>query len=102
MKYLKTTALLHLFAFTMNCLAQNVGWEIIDSGTDKNLNSIYFYDHQFGIACGDSSILIKSIDGGKTWQSLPSPTIIDQNDCFMFSRECFITVGNSGIGTFTE
>jgi photosystem II stability/assembly factor-like uncharacterized protein len=82
--------------FLINCLAQQTGWEVVQSGTNKNLNSIFFFDLQFGFACGDSGVVLKSLDSGKTWQSLPSPLTTNLNDCYMFDQNCFMAVGDSG------
>ena len=81
--------------------AQIAGWEVVQSNTTVKLNSIYFYDHQFGFACGDSGVVLKSIDSGKTWQSLQSPLTTNLNDCFMFEQDCFLSVGDSGMGLVT-
>ena len=85
-----------------NCIAQQPGWEVISSGTTEELNSIYFYDYQTGYACGNSGVVIKSVDSGKTWQTLQSPVSNNLNDIFMFEQDCFIAVGDSAtvIGTW--
>jgi len=81
-----------------NCIAQQPSWEVISSGTTEDLNSIYFYDYQTGYACGNSGVIIKSVDSGKTWQSLQSlqrPISQNLNDIIMFEQDCFLTVGDS-------
>ena len=90
-----------LIILRINNYAQDAGWEIIPSGINENLNSIYFYNHQTGIVCGDSGVIIKTVDSGKTWQSISSPVNVNLNDCFMFSEECIALVGDSAswIGT---
>ena len=87
--------------FVINCFAQIPGWEVISSGTTEELNSIHFSDYQTGYACGNSGVVVKSVDSGKTWQSLQSPVSKNLNDIFMFEQDCFIAVGDSatGIGT---
>ena len=84
-----------------NCIAQQPGWEAISSGTTEELNSIYFYDYQTGYACGNSGVVVKSVDSGKTWQTLQSPVSNNLNDIFMFEQDCFIAVGDSAIGIGT-
>jgi photosystem II stability/assembly factor-like uncharacterized protein len=79
----------------LNSFAQLTGWEVVQSGTTQNLNSIYFYNHQFGVACGDSGVVLRSIDSGKTWQSLQSPVTLNLNDCVLLSEDCFSAVGDS-------
>ena len=81
--------------FILNCFAQTTGWEVVKSNTNKNLNSIFFYDYQTGFACGDSGVVLKSVDSGKTWQSLQSPLTANLNDCFMFAKDCLTAVGDS-------
>lgn len=87
--------------FIINNFAQDTGWEIVQSHTKERLNSVYFFDYQTGFACGESGVVLKSIDSGKTWQYLQSPVIFNLNDCFMFEPDCFIAVGDSGMGIGT-
>ena len=84
-----------LLVLRINCFAQQPGWEIIPSGTTEELNSIYFYDYETGYACGNSGVVIKSVDSGKTWQSLQSPVSCNLNDIFMFDQDCILAVGDS-------
>lgn len=89
------TAIILSATLITNCFSQNVGWEVVQSNTGVNLNSIFFYDHQFGFACGDSGVVLKSIDSGKTWQSIESPRTVNLNDCVLLSEDCFQSVGDS-------
>lgn len=95
-KFLIKTIVLQILII-INCPGQIPGWEIVQSNTSENLNSIYFYDYQTGFACGDSGVVLKTLDSGKTWQSLQSPVSVNLNDCFMFSPFCITAVGDSGI-----
>jgi photosystem II stability/assembly factor-like uncharacterized protein len=89
-------------AFIINSFAQKAGWEVVSSDTKEELNSIYFSDYQTGYACGNSGVVVKSVDSGKTWQSLQSPVSCNLNDIFSFDQDCFIAVGDSAtvIGTW--
>jgi len=92
-----------LSSFIMfNCLAQQPGWEVISSGTTEDLNSIYFYDYQTGYACGNSGVVIKSVDSGKTWQALQSPVSQSLNDLFVSDHDCLIAVGDSSTIVITS
>jgi len=84
----------------LKCFAQT-GWEVIPSGTNSKLNSIYFYDYEVGFAVGDSGTVIKSIDSGKTWQSLQTPVISNLNDIYLFHRDTVEIVGDSGTMLFS-
>jgi len=90
------------FSFLIvNSFAQQPGWEIIPSGTSSQLYSIYFYDYEVGFACGDSGVVIKSIDSGKTWQTLQTPVSYDLNDLYMFDENTLCIVGDQGISLFS-
>jgi photosystem II stability/assembly factor-like uncharacterized protein len=80
---------------------QQPGWEIIPSGTSTQLNSVFFYDYEVGFACGDSGLVIKSIDSGKTWQTLQTPVITDLNDLFVFNDSTLLVVGDTGTTIFS-
>lgn len=86
--------------FIFNSFPQS-SWEVIPSGTTANLNSIYFYDYEVGYACGDSGIVIKSIDSGKTWQSLQTPTTHNLNDLYVLNENAFCVVGDQGTTLFS-
>lgn len=49
-------------------------WTVLKSGTDNDLNSVYFIDNKIGFAVGDNGTIIKTIDGGTTWSLLNSGT----------------------------
>ena len=55
----------------------------------------------FRSACGNSGVVVKSVDSGKTWQSLQSPISQNLNDIFMFEQDCFIAVGDSAMAIVT-
>ncbi len=48
-------------------------WRIIPSGTTINLNAVGFFDEDNAVAIGDSGTIIRSTDGGVTW----NPAFID-------------------------
>jgi len=101
---MKTSCLLfiiHSALLIFNCFSQQPGWEIIPSGTNTPLNSIFFYDYEVGYACGDSGIVIKSIDSGKTWQTIPTPVTYNFNDLFVFNDSTLCLVGDFGTILFS-
>lgn len=86
--------------FIFNSFPQS-SWEIISLGTNIELSSIYFSNYEVGYACGDSGIVIKSIDSGKTWQSLQTPTTHNLNDLFVLNENAFCVVGDQGTTLFS-
>ena len=102
---MKTTiafTIVHFSLLIVNCYSQQPGWEIIPSGTNTQLNSVFFYDYEVGFACGDSGIVIKSVDSGKTWSTSQTPVTNDLNDLYMFHRDTIMVVGDSGAIFFSD
>lgn len=58
-----------LLLFSKGITAQN--WYPITTGTTKQLNTIDFPSTSVGYIGGNDSLLLKSIDGGQTWQQIP-------------------------------
>lgn len=67
-----------LFVFVVHlilvpCFSQQ--WTSLNSGTTSHLRDIWFANVTTGWAAGDDSTLIKTTDGGNTWQALPFPGV---------------------------
>jgi len=58
----------------MNASAQ---WYLLNSGTSLNLNSVYFLNKDFGWACGDSGIVLSTIDGGDSWSQIITSNLVN-------------------------
>ena len=56
-----------------NLFAQS-GWIEKMSGTNENLNSVYFLNNTKAFIVGDSGTLLRTTDGGSSWQKLTSGT----------------------------
>ena len=93
--------IIHYALLILNCFPQQPGWEIIPSGTNNPLNSVFFYDYEIGFACGDSGTVIKSIDSGKTWQAISTPVTYNLNDLFVFNDSTLCVVGDFGTMLFS-
>ena len=50
-------------------------WQHIRTSTDVDLNSIAFIDDSLGFACGDSGTVIKTTDGGSSWENIAIPSV---------------------------
>ena len=61
--------LIALIAISISASSQTT-WYQIPTGTDKKLNTIDFPTTAVGYIGGNDSLLLKTIDGGKTWNSL--------------------------------
>ena len=69
------------------CMAQTSGWVKQESGTDAQLNTIFFADTERGWVVGDE-IILGTTDGGETW--------IVQDSSDVFFRSVFFTDQNHG------
>ncbi|MEO8231083.1 MAG: protein kinase [Ignavibacteriota bacterium] len=70
-------------------------WELIKTGTDKNLNSISFVDDYNGFIAGDSGSFMQSADGGLSWKRFDTPYLNNFKAISYNDNKLFI-VGSSG------
>jgi photosystem II stability/assembly factor-like uncharacterized protein len=67
------TAFCLLLCFSLSAQAQK-RWTRQSSGTLAWLHAVFFLDQNRGWVAGSKGVLLKTIDGGKTWQARPKPT----------------------------
>ncbi|HKC36652.1 MAG TPA: YCF48-related protein, partial [Chitinophagaceae bacterium] len=60
------------------------------------LRKIYFIDAANGFAVGDNGTIIKSTDGGNSWQRMQVPTENLLNDCAVINKDLIYVVGFRG------
>jgi len=72
MRTLKISLL--VFILTITISAQ---WYPQNSGTDLNLQSVFFINEHTGWACGTNGVIIKTTNGGEDWFELVSNTTAD-------------------------
>ncbi len=76
-------AFIHVFLiiifFTSMCFAQ---WYHQNSGTTRQLNSVFFIDQNIGWVVGDSGTIINTADGGISWTPQVSGTFYGLNSVF--------------------
>lgn len=59
-------------------------WTIKTSNVTASLSKIKFYNNKHGIIIGKNNTLLKTVDGGGTWQSVPTLTLnTPATGCFM-------------------
>jgi photosystem II stability/assembly factor-like uncharacterized protein len=68
MKKFKLVVIVALLFSALPSHAQN--WYPITSGTSRNLNTIHFPSPSVGYIGGDDSLLLKTTDGGLTWNQI--------------------------------
>lgn len=45
-------------------------WHSLETNTRQNINAVAFLDDSLGFACGDSGTVIKTTNGGNSWQNI--------------------------------
>ncbi len=66
-----TSILISLLLFNEMSLGQ---FDLMQSGTNNDLNAVYFLDAKNGYAVGDSGTLVMTSDGGRHWEKLETET----------------------------
>ncbi|KQC08533.1 MAG: hypothetical protein APR54_04510 [Candidatus Cloacimonas sp. SDB] len=77
-------------------------WEMQDSGTIHNLNSVDFFNAETGMAVGDEGTILRTEDGGETWLLSESGTTADLYSVCFFNENEAVAVGASATLIRTE
>jgi photosystem II stability/assembly factor-like uncharacterized protein len=72
-------------------------WVQQNSGTTKDLYSVYFTDVNTGYAVGDSGTILKTINGGMTWSPKNSGISINLNSIHYSDSNSGYIVGDQGV-----
>lgn len=82
--------------------AAQIVWELQDSGTVHNLNSVDFFNADKGIAVGEAGTILRTEDGGENWLPSASGTTADLYSVCFFQENEAVAVGNSATLLRTE
>jgi len=63
--------ILAIAALLVFCFTLFAQWEILNEGVKGNLNVMDFVNEKVGWVAGDAGALLKTEDGGQSWQKLP-------------------------------
>ena len=66
--------ILFLFIMTLSFTVSKAQWVELDPGVNETLYDIYAITPDIVVAVGFNGTIIKSIDGGETWQQKDSGT----------------------------
>jgi len=83
------------FDLVMRSVDQGDTWEIVNDKSDGSLFALHFRDADTGFAVGQNGKVIKSTDGGVTWNVMPSVTKENLLDVWSSGNQVLI----SGIRT---
>ncbi|MBI3189421.1 MAG: hypothetical protein HYZ33_02115, partial [Ignavibacteriales bacterium] len=70
------------FEFRLMLTPPDSYWRIIPSGTTVNLNAVGFFDENIAVAVGDSNTILRSTDGGVTWNPAEIDTVAGVSKLF--------------------
>lgn len=100
---MKTLMYLVCLLCSTGVIAQTATWQQVTTSTNKDLNCIVFPSPQVGYIGGSDSLLLKTIDGGLTWNpvSYTGINFVPGGDHFM--ELDFITdeIGFATVGPYT-
>ena len=71
-------------------------WFQRESGTESQLNSVFFLDSLNGWVVGDDSTVLRTTNGGEDWNSIQSSFNYDYNDIYFSSDSVGWLVGEKG------
>lgn len=71
-------------------------WALQNSGITAQLERFFFLDDQLGFAVAAQYIL-RSTDGGSTWEQLPTPELVNIKDLHFWDAQNGIGVGSVGV-----
>lgn len=88
------------------CAACPPVWSAMDLGVNVRLNDVAFFDEETGIVVGDNGTLLRTSDGGVSWQSFSQTqenlySIYIDGDKAYISGRSLLLIGNSRGSSWT-
>ncbi len=72
-------------------------WFLLQSGSNEALYGVDFFDENIGIVVGDNGIILKTTDGGNTWEQKDAGVTVSLNSVSFIDKDNIIIVGNSAL-----
>lgn len=91
---------IYIIVFLVTCFSQQIlqaQFTIENSGTTRDLNSVYFIDSQKGFVAGENGIVMKTDNGGERWEQLYVSTSENLNGISFISPDTGFIVGDKGV-----
>jgi len=85
--------LIPVLFFTSTLFSQNFTWTVLPLPTTKTVYSIDFRDSLYGFAAGDSGLVLKTTDGGHSWQDISVSRNLTISDITFTSKTTGFAVG---------
>jgi photosystem II stability/assembly factor-like uncharacterized protein len=71
------------------------------AGSQNSYNRIYFYDDNLGFVGGPHGLILKTTDGGNSWQTKVAQGFSEVYDLYFVSPDSGAAVGPNGVARFT-
>lgn len=97
MKPMKIKLLLLIFTLSFGKFGHTQIWYAIESGTSANLYSVDFFDGGTGIVVGASGTVLKTTDGGGSWDLINTGYSNDFNAVRLIDSDRAIIGGDGGL-----
>jgi len=91
---MKNKTLFYLLVLLPVILTCQTDWILLDSGTVQNLNSVDFFDANIGLVVGQSGTILKTTNGGETWDNVTSGTYNNLNGVSFVNADIAVVVGD--------
>ncbi|MDT4966413.1 MAG: hypothetical protein QOJ64_1150 [Acidobacteriota bacterium] len=93
----RTATVLMLIIISTIVSSAQVGWKPVPiTATDTDFNAVYFADSKRGWVAGDAGVVMRTVDGGLTWQKQSVDTIAAINDIYFRNKDNgYLLAGNS-------
>jgi len=85
-------------------------WYQQDSGTNSNLQSVFFINGNIGWACGSNGVIVKTTNGGENWFEQNSTTtedlreihFVNENYGWAYQYHLILSTTNGGVTWFSQ
>lgn len=78
-------------------MSASAQWDILNSGTNSNLTSVFFTDENNGYTVGSDGIIMKTTNGGDSWTFQNSGTNAKLTSVFFADSQTGYVVGYNGV-----
>jgi len=83
--------------FWISLVPLNAQFRVQESGTKSDLNSVWFLDQNVGFVAGFDGVLLRTINGGRIWEQIPTGISERINGVFFHSQDTGFITGENGI-----
>lgn len=91
---MKKLLLLVLVGFLSSSFIYSQNWELINSNTNRDLNSVHFPSESIGYIAGQYGTILKTTDGGNSWNTLETGIDKTLESIYFIDSQTGVCVGD--------